>query len=168
MDLKKLSKKLSELQASTIHVKEVEVAGMKIKLRPLQSIEEIQLHKAVSEHEGIEYLLRLKQETLSYAICAIDGEELGDEMVEDGETTLKPLYLKKNLLSKLPQQATDLLFNAYLVLGVEMEEKAKAEIKFDNADLINKYLEQENAKKVAETVDKLMNREESRVDEPKT
>jgi len=159
MDIKKLSKKFADLHASTIQTKEVEVHGMKIKLRPLQSIEEIQLHKSVSDLQGIEYLLRLKQETLGFSISSIDNEDLEDEIEDDNGSMPKSLYLKKNFLSKLPQQATDILFNAYLVLGIEMEEKSKSQIKFDNADLINKYLEEENAKKVGETVDKILEKQ---------
>jgi hypothetical protein len=162
MDIKKLSKKFAELHASTIQTKEVEVHGMKVKLRPLQSIEEIQLHKLVSDLSGIEYLLRLKQETLGFSISSIDDEELEEEITDDsGSSMPKSLYLKKNFLSKLPQQATDILFNAYLVLGIEMEEKSKSQIKFDNADLINKYLEEENVKKVSETVDKIIEKQEN-------
>jgi hypothetical protein len=161
MDIKKLSKKFAELHASTIQTKEVEVHGMKVKLRPLQSIEEIQLHKLVSDLSGIEYLLRLKQETLGFSISSIDGEELEEEITDDNGSMPKSLYLKKNFLSKLPQQATDILFNAYLVLGIEMEEKSKSQIKFDNADLINKYLEEENVKKVSETVDKIIEKQEN-------
>jgi hypothetical protein len=159
MDIKKLSKKFADLHASTVQTKEVDVHGMKIKLRPLQSIEEIQLHKSVSDLQGIEYLLRLKQETLGFSISSIDNEDLEDEIEDDNGSMPKSLYLKKNFLSKLPQQATDILFNAYLVLGIEMEEKSKSQIKFDNADLINKYLEEENAKKVGETVDKILEKQ---------
>lgn len=117
--------------------KEVMVGDIKVTLAPLHSSEEMKMNLAVSELNGLSYLLQVKQETLSYAIKKIDDEVLPDVI----ENTDKPLYVKEKFLAELSQYAVDTLFNAYLVLGLEVQDKLKKEIKFDNADYINRYVE---------------------------
>lgn len=128
------------------------VGAIKVTLAPLHSSEEMKMNLAVSELNGLSYLLQVKQETLSYAIKKIDDEALPDIV----ENVAKPLYVKEKFLSELSQYAVDTLFNAYLVLGLEVQDKIKKEVKFDNADYINRYLEADKpVEPVQETVEKV-------------
>ena len=154
MDANKLREKLFQIKTNTSVTKEVSFDSIKVSLQPLNSSDEIELAESVKDSEGISYLLKVKKETLSRSIFKVDGEELGSSM-KDGDIEVdKVLWIKKNLLEILPQTAIDEFFNAYLVLQMEIENKVKKSIKFENSDAINKFIEAEIAKKAMETVSK--------------
>lgn len=156
MDLTKLKEKLSQIKTNTSVTKEVSFDNIKVTLQPLNSSDEISLADSVKDSEGISYLLKVKKETLSKSICMIDGEDIGLTM-KDGEIEVdKNIWLKKNLLDTLPQTAIDEFFNAYLVLQLEIEEKVKKCVKFDNHDAINRFIEAEVTKKAMDTVQKVI------------
>jgi len=169
MDITKLKEKLSQIKTNTSVTKEVSFDNIKVTLQPLNSSDEIFLADALKNSEGIAYFLTVKKETLSKSIFQIDGEALGVTM-KDGEIEIdKSLWLKKNLLDKLPQTAIDEFFNAYLVLQLEVEDKVKKYVKLENSDAINKFIEAETAKKAAETVQKVVDsatQDPNKKDEP--
>lgn len=156
MDALKLKEKFNKVKVDITPFKEVDFHGMKIKLSPLDGDQEISLVEATKNFDNLAYLLNVKKETLARAIVAIDEESLG-ETIKDGEVEVdKVLWLKKNFISRYAQAEIDALFNAYLVLQLEMDEKVKNGIKFTNSDLINKFLEEEAVKKSVETIKKVV------------
>lgn len=161
MDALKLKEKLTLIKTSTSASKEVSFDNIKVTLQPLNSSDEINLAESVKDSEGVSYLLKVKRETLSKSICKVDGEVL-EATMKDGDIEVeKNLWIKKNLLDLLPQTAIDEFFNAYLVLQLEIEEKVKKSVKFDNSDAINKFIEAEVAKKAIETVQKVVDATDS-------
>ena len=156
MDSSQFKAKLSQIKTNTSVNKEVSFDNIKVTLQPLNSSDEIALAESVKDSEGISYLLKVKKETLARSICKVDGEDLGDSLKEGEIDVDKVLWVKKNLLDILPQTAVDEFFNAYLVLQLEIEEKVKKSVKFDNSDAINKFIEAEVTKKAMETVQKVV------------
>lgn len=161
MDLTKLTKKLEKLQSLVTLEKDVQIGDMKFTLRPLTTVEEIALHETanVKQSDGINYLITLKQETLGYAIYKIDDEVIPD-VVESGErgkeNMSKHVFIKTKIIQPMSQAGIDSLFNAYLVLNIELQTKVNENIKFSNADFIKKYLDQEAANAVEKTIDRVV------------
>lgn len=158
MDIKKLTQKLDQLQTEITNTKEVTVGSMKFTLRPLDSMEEQALQDATQPFEGIQYLMVTKRETLARAIYKINDETLPEEIpgANEGDPTMDRIaFLKKKVIQPWPQTTVDLVYSAYLVLQLELQEKANGMVKFTNADLIQKFMAEQQTDKVAETVDKV-------------
>lgn len=158
MDIKKLTAKLDKLQTEITLTKEVDVASMKFTLRPMDSMEEQKLQDLTQPFEGIQYLMVTKRETLARSIFMIDGEILPEEFPgeKEGDPTIeRAAFLKTKIIQPLPQMAVDLIYSAYLVLQLELQEKSNTSVKFTNAELIAKFMADNQADKVAATVDKV-------------
>ena len=156
MDFSKLVKKLEKLQTSVTLEKEVMVGDLKFTLRPVTTVEELSLHESANEkqNEGINYLITIKQETLCYSIYKMDGEVIPDIVTVGTENLSKHVFLKSKIIEPMSQAAIDSLFNAYLVLNMELQTKIQETIKFDNSDYIKKYFEQEAMNVAEKTIDK--------------
>lgn len=157
MEPNKFLKKLEKIVAATNRFKDIQVLDMKLTIRLLTASEEMMIQDSISDLEGLNFLLRTKQETLAYAICKIDGEDVPDEVeVENGIKIQKSAFLKTKFLSTLPQGAVDSIFQAYLVLQLESQDDTKKNVKFDGSEVLEKYLESENLKKAQDTLDKMV------------
>jgi hypothetical protein len=157
MDSNKILKKLEKIVSSATKTKDVTVDDIKLTIRLLTSAEEVLVQDAISSLDGLMFLLRTKNETLSYAIKKIDGEDLPDEIeIENGVRIQRNIFLKNRFLSSLPQPSLDSIFQAYLVLQLESQEETKKNIKFENSEMIDKYMEEQNLKKVQDTVEKMV------------
>lgn len=162
MDLSKLAQKIEKLQTVVTLEKEVDVGDLKFTLRPLTTVEEIALHEMANERQdqGINYLTIIKQGSLGFAIHKIDGEVIPDvvEITPGKERLNKHLFIKKKIIEPMSQAAIDTLFNAYLILNIELQKKIQETIKFENSDYIKKYLDQEATAEVAKTVEKTVDK----------
>lgn len=160
-DSKALTAKLTKVVEENQATKDVEAFGMKLKLRLLGSDEDMEVYDGLEGIEGVNYLMSLKKDVIARSIFMIDGQKLPDEIEgPDGKLMQRRLYLKSTLLKDVPQLTLDALHSAYLVMNVEFKMKIDGLIKFDNADLINKFLEDEAAAKAtADAVDKLVEQE---------
>jgi hypothetical protein len=157
MDSSKFVKKLEKIVSASNKTKDIAVGDIKLTIRLMTSYEELLVQDAISQFDGLTYLLKTKHETLSYSICKIDGEELPEEIeVEGGIKVQKGMFLKNRFLSSLPQTGVDSIFQAYLVLQLESQEDIKKSVIFENSDLIEKYMEDQNLKKAQDTLDKMV------------
>ena len=158
MDSTKLLKKLEKIVSSATKTKDVTVDGIKLTIRLLTSAEELLVQDTISSLDGLMFLLRTKTETLSYAIKRIDDEDLPDEVEMDGYgvRVQRNIFLKNRFLASLPQTSIDSIFQAYLVLQLESQDETKKSIKFENAEMIERYMEEQNLKKAQDTVEKMI------------
>jgi hypothetical protein len=157
MDSSKIFKKLEKIVVSATRTKDIVVGDIKLTIRLLTSSEELSVQDAISQLDGLTYLLRTKNETLSYAIQKIDDEEIPQEVEIDGGVKVqKQVFLKNRFLSSLPQTSVDSIFQGYLVLQLESQDAMKKNVKFENAEMIEKYLEDQNLKKAQDTLDKMV------------
>ena len=162
MDISKLIQKIDNINKQTFQDKKVTVADMDLYLRPLEGDEEIDLQQATKEAEGIEFMMRTKKETLATAIYKIDDQVLPDFIeLEPGKPKIsRQIFNKDFTMKKWNQTTIDSVYSAYLVLQLEVQDKAKKVIKFDNADLILKYIEEDQIKRVQDSVDSLVQNQE--------
>jgi hypothetical protein len=160
-DSKALNEKLKKIAQDNQATKDVEAFGLKLKLRLLTSDEDMEVFDGLEGLQGASYFMTMKKDVLARAVYMIDGQELPDEVeAPDGKKLQRRIYLKQYLFKEMPQMALDQLHAAYLVLNVEFKTTLDEQVKFDNADLINKYLEEEQASAVAsKTVDSLIQQE---------
>jgi len=158
MESDKLFKKLEKIVASATRTKEIIVDDVKLTIRLLTSVEELLVQDAVSSLDGLAFLLRTKNETLAYCISKIDDDFIPDEVEIDGfgVKVQRNIFLKNKFLSALPQTSIDSIFQAYLVLQLESQDEMKKNVKFENSDMIEKYLEDQNLKKAQDTLDKMV------------
>lgn len=157
MDSTKFLKKLEKIVSNSNKTKEVSVGDVKLTIRLMTSYEELLVQDAIAQFDGLTYLLKTKQETLAHVISRIDGEDIPDEVeVEGGVKVQKGVFLKNRFLSSLPQTGVDSIFQAYLVLQLESQDDIKKSVKFENSELIDKYMEEQNLKKAQDTLDKMV------------
>lgn len=156
MDASKFLKKLEKIVDSSTKTKEIKVLEMTMTIRLLTAAEEMVIQDAIASTDGLNFLLKTKQETLAHAICRIDGESIPEEVEVDGIRIQKPIFLKSKFLSSLPQGAVDSIFQAYLVLQLQSQDDTKNNVKFEGSEMLEKYLETENLKKAQETLDKMV------------
>jgi hypothetical protein len=160
MDSNKFLKKLEKIVSSTTKSKEVQVLDTKLTIRLLTASEEMAIQDAIAELDGLNFLLKTKQETLGHSIIKIDGEEIPSEVeVDNGVKIQKSIFLKNNFLTSLPQSAVDSIFQAYLVLQLESQDETKNQIKYAGSEILEKYLESENLKKAQDTLDKMVEKQ---------
>lgn len=161
MDSSKFLKKLEKIVSSTNRTKEIQVLDTKLTIRLLTASEEMQVQDAIANLEGLNFLLKTKQETLSHAIIRIDDDEIPEEVeVENSIKVQKTIFLKTKFLVSVPQSAVDSMFQAYLVLQLESQDDAKNQIKYAGSEILEKYLESENLKKAQDTLDKMVQQQE--------
>lgn len=161
MDSSKFLKKLEKIVQSTNRIKEVQVLDTKLTIRLLTASEEMQVQDAIASLDGLNFLLKTKQETLSHCIIKIDGEEIPSEVeVENGVKIQKTVFMKNSFLSSIPQSAVDSIFQAYLVLQLEGQDDTKNQIKYAGSEILEKYLESENLKKAQDTLDTMIQKQE--------
>jgi len=151
MALDKITSKLQQLKKATLHTKEVDVFGLKVGMRLLPSVDEAMIYDGVSQLEGVPFLLALKKDMIARSIYAIDGEDIPAEVPGEDKAPAMPrhIYLKETVLSDLPQSVIDSLHEAYLVMSVEFQKKSEGSIKFENSDMIQEFLKEDVAKRVA-------------------
>jgi len=149
-DSKALTEKFKKVVDENQATKEVEAFGMKLELRLLDSDEDMAVFDGLEGLEGANYLMAMKKDVIARSIYKVDGQEIPEDVeLEGGKKMQRRLYLKETLLKKMPQMTLDKIHAAYIVMNVEFKNKIDGQIKFDNEDLINKFLEDEQAERAA-------------------
>jgi len=164
MDISKLKQKLEKLHDDTLLTKEVVIGDLKFLLKPLTTSQEMEIHDAVSEMKGLNYLLKLKQETLARSVWKIDGEEIPALVEENGTKYTREIFLKR-FIATLAQGTIDTIFSAYLVLQAELSDKMAKVVTFENSEMIQKMIEEQNNAEVAKTIDTLIADGEKQLEE---
>ena len=167
-DSKKLAEKLKEMSTLNQATKDVEAFGLKLTLKLLSSEDDMEVFDGLTGIEGVNYFVTLKREVVARAIFKINDEELPDEIEgADGVKMQRRLYIKQTILKNCPQLTLDQLHAAYLVMNIEFKTKLDGSIKYDNADLINKFLDEETAAQVtSKVVDTIIENEANELKEP--
>jgi len=131
-----LNEVIDSVKKALSFYKEIEIMGVKYGLGILTIEEETKANTDASNgnFEGIAFINNLRRNILSYAIKNIADTVFGDIIeVEEGGTIVKQerAIFMKNFINKVPTDLTDHLFEAYIDLKEETEEKMKSEIKYN-------------------------------------
>jgi len=135
MDLNSLCKKMSN-DLNIFRDVEFSEIGIRIRLEPPTSDEEIKILSGCVDLEGHEYINGIKVCSLAYAIKSINEFKLEDnkeyEYTDDNgdkSKLSKYLYLKK-MVGSWPPPIRDTLFEAFTNMQDEMDDKVKGMAKF--------------------------------------
>lgn len=128
---------LLKIKSKLDYRKTVEVGDSKIEIGLLSIFEEQKLSAEKtdeSDEDGSIYLNEIRKKLLSYAIKKVDGDELPNviEETKDGVTSkkTKEMYLIE-VLGSYPASLITYLFDAYVDLRDETDNKFKDVFKFD-------------------------------------
>jgi len=127
---------LSNLQKSLAFTKEVEVMGLKLKLRLLSLTEEQKANSdpELEELDGASFMNRMRKNVLCYSIIKIDEQEF-DPIVEyqdkEGNVIKKERSIVlREILDGLPADIVEALFDIYVDLKEESEQKIKDNLNY--------------------------------------
>ncbi|MBD3260227.1 MAG: hypothetical protein GF334_00890 [Candidatus Altiarchaeales archaeon] len=135
-----LQSKLESILKRLDYRKETEFSGIKFEMS-LLNISDEQKMNAIDfggeEDDGLLYFNEMRKSILSHAIRKIDGEEIpdvvsipSDEDGKEGVTKERAIYLRE-FLDKLPTAVTEHLFEVYVDLKEEAEDKFGDNVKYE-------------------------------------
>ena len=126
-------KDLEKLENSFKSSKEIVVGDTKFEISLLTYAEEQQVNSIPKEtEEPLAFYERLRIQILSYSIKKINGIEIPDIVeIEGGEKKERSIYIRDDILKKLPFKVIDVLFEAYVDFKDESEDKLNKSIKYE-------------------------------------
>jgi hypothetical protein len=126
---------LKELSQKLNYTKEVIIGDMKFEISLLTYEEEQKVSSLPKEEEEpLLFYEKTRSQILSYSIRKINGIEIPliVEVEIDGKKEQKErsIYIKEEIISKIPIKIIDILFDAYIDFKEEIESKIEKEINY--------------------------------------